>query len=84
MGADLSVDSRHEDIRHRRATPRRSLIIRGVDAESPKRCCIKFIPYDGISGVRQRGRLNRAITAEKVWFRRAAVLIDAKNDGRHG
>lgn len=93
MGADLAVDSRHEDV----GAAARGFAIDGIDAilalaggdelesaidglreggrlaypngiepEPPKRRGIEFIPYDGISGVREFERLTRAVIAAKL------------------
>jgi NADPH:quinone reductase-like Zn-dependent oxidoreductase len=93
MGADLAVDSRHEDV----ADAARSFAPNGIDAVlalaggdeledalgavrrggrlaypngvepvPAKRRGIKFIPYDGLSGIGEFERLNKAVTAARL------------------
>jgi NADPH:quinone reductase-like Zn-dependent oxidoreductase len=112
MGADLAVDSRHEDV----GAAARGFAIDGIDAilalaggdelesaiaalrkggrlaypngiepEPTKRRGIEFIPYDGISGVREFERLNRAVTAArlKVPISERFPLVDAAKAHEH-
>jgi NADPH:quinone reductase-like Zn-dependent oxidoreductase len=93
MGADLAVDSRHEDVAAaaRRFAPHgidavlalaggdaldnalaavrsggRVAYPNGVEPAPKKRRGVKFIPYDGVPGVREFERLNRAVTSAKL------------------
>jgi NADPH:quinone reductase-like Zn-dependent oxidoreductase len=93
LGADLAVDSRHEDVAEaasqfapngvdailafaggdalERALEAlkhggRLAYPNGVEPEPKKRRGVKVIPYDGISGVREFARLNRAVEAAKL------------------
>jgi NADPH2:quinone reductase len=93
MGADLAIDSRHEDIAAaaRRFAPDgidavlalaggdaldnalaavrsggRVAYPNGVEPVPKKRRGLKFIPYDGVSGIREFERLNRAVSSAKL------------------
>jgi NADPH:quinone reductase-like Zn-dependent oxidoreductase len=105
MGADIAVDTRHDDIVEavRRFDPDgadavlafaggdaleraldalkrggRLAYPNGVEPVPRKRRGIKVIPYDGISGVREFERLNRAVQAKlKVPIAEAFPLANA-------
>jgi NADPH:quinone reductase-like Zn-dependent oxidoreductase len=93
MGADVAVDSRHEDIAeaaHRIAPSGVDAVLalaggdaleraiealhhhgrlaypNGINPKPTRRRGIKVIPYDGVSGVREFERLNRAVTEAKL------------------
>ena len=93
MGADMAVDSRHEDVAAaaRRFAPDginavlaltggdaledllgavrregRLAYPNGVEPVPVKRRGVKLIAYDGISGIREFERLNRAVTSAKL------------------
>jgi NADPH:quinone reductase-like Zn-dependent oxidoreductase len=93
MGADLAVDSRHEDVgaAARRFAPDgidavlalaggdaledavaavrkggRVAYPNGVEPVPAKRRGVKFMPYDGVSGIRELERFNRAVVSAKL------------------
>jgi len=93
MGADVAVDSRHEDLAeaaHRTAPSGVDAVLalaggdaleraiealhhdgrlaypNGINPKPTRRRGIKVIPYDGVSGVREFERLNRAVTEAKL------------------
>ncbi|MGZ3361823.1 MAG: quinone oxidoreductase family protein [Xanthobacteraceae bacterium] len=112
MGADLAIDSRHEDV----AAAARGFAPHGIDAVlalaggdaldnalaavrsggrvaypngvepvPKKRRAIKFIPYDGVSGIREFERLNRAVISAKlkVPISERFLLADAAKAHEH-
>jgi NADPH:quinone reductase len=112
MGADLAIDSRHEDVADasRRFSPAgidgilalaggdalesaiatlksggRVAYPNGIEPVPTKRRGIKLIGYDGVSGIREFARLNRAVVLArlKVPISERFPLADASKAHQH-